>query len=207
MLMTAAAAAAIGVQAAYDWQKPHAKVLSDGDLAYAPEAWKEPKPSDARYIDFAGGDDSRDGRSPATAWKHHPNDPAADGLAKGAQAATYVFKRGVTYRGKLTGRLANATLTSLPSYGRGKAVIAGSEPVPPSAWTKGAASGMPSPEKIWKAEIDHPVRAVWCRGTNGRWLRLKLARTPNWTYSNPDDVMDGWYQWDQPEWWTGKNVV
>ena len=111
MLMTAAAAAAIGVQAAYDWQKPHAKVLSDGDLAYAPEAWKEPKPSDARYIDFAGGDDTRDGRSPATAWKHHPNDPAADGRAKGAQAATYVFKRGVTYRGKLTGRLANATLT------------------------------------------------------------------------------------------------
>lgn len=207
MLMTAAAAAAIGVQAAYDWQKPHAKALSDGDLAYAPEAWKEPKMSDARYIDFAGGDDARDGRSPATAWKHHPNDPAADGRAKGAQAATYVFKRGVTYRGKLTGRLANATLTSLPSYGRGKAVIAGSEPVPPSAWTKGGASGMPSPEKIWKAEIDHLVRAVWCRGKNGKWLRLKLARTPNWTYSNPDDVMDGWYQWDQPEWWTGKNIV
>ena len=52
----------------YDWQKPHAKVLPGGDLAWAPEAWKTPKLAHPRYIDFDGGDDAKDGKTPATAW-------------------------------------------------------------------------------------------------------------------------------------------
>lgn len=190
----------------YDWQKPHAKVLPGGDLAWAPEAWKTPKLAHPRYIDFDGGDDAKDGKTPATAWKHHPNDPAATGTAKAAAWTIdgYVFKGGVAYRGKLTGALKDAVLCSLPGYGKGRAMIVGAEPVT-GAWMRGGAARMPEADKVWKTTVDHPVRAVWCKGKDGKWTRLTLARTPNWTYSDPDDVMAGWWQWEQPEWWSDKN--
>ena len=205
----AATLAATSFGGGYDWQKPHAKILPNGELAYAPEAWTAPKFSNARYIDFDKGDDNADGRTPATAWKHHPNDPAASGKAKANpdHPDAYVFKRGVIYRGRLQGSLKDATLTSMPGFGKGKAVIAGADSVPRISWKKAAHPRMPEGAKVWSAKLDRDVRAVWCRAKNGEWQRLTLARTPNWTYSNKDDVMDGWWQWEQPEWWTDKNKV
>lgn len=218
-IVVAFAAAAAGLCAsaaggAYDWQKPNAKLLPNGDLGYAPEAWTAPKFSNARYIDFEGGDDAKDGKTPSTAWKRHPNDPLAQGQAKAnaGKPDAYIFKRGVAYRGELRGELSNAALASLPTYGKGEAVVTGAEKVAPSAWRRGAAPGMPDADKVWSAKVDGPVRAVWCRAKGGKWTRLVLARTPNvrdpnWLDDKVDDVMEEWWTWEQPEWWSGKNVA
>jgi hypothetical protein len=56
------------------------------------------------YVDFEHGDDSRDGRTPASAWRHAPGDPEA----KGAPARwtlgpgdRILFAPGVRYRGSI----------------------------------------------------------------------------------------------------------
>ncbi len=84
----------------YCWQKPQAKVLPQGDLKWAPEPFEFQPGDSVRYIDYENGDDDAPGTSKDSAWKHHPWDRDATG--KAAQAAgpiTYVFKRGVFYRG------------------------------------------------------------------------------------------------------------
>ncbi len=54
-----------------------------------------------RYIDFEAGDDGNAGTK-AAPWKHHPWDGDAAGKAKACEGIhTYVFKRGVIYRGHL----------------------------------------------------------------------------------------------------------
>jgi hypothetical protein len=206
----AALAFAAGAGAAeYSWEQPHAKVLPTGDLEWAPEPFAFEKGESPRYIDFDGGDDGNDGLTRETAWKHHPLDPAAQGAAKaGAGPHTYVFRRGVVYRGSLRGRLEGREsepvfLTSDPAWGTGEAVIAGSERI--ANWTRGAGrADMPDADRVWRAELDFAPRSVWLvRGPDV--TRLALARTPNWTVSDPQDVMSEWWTWEQPEWWTDKN--
>ena len=151
VLFAALALALPAAHADYAWQKPNAKLLPNGDLGYAPEAWSAPKFANARYIDFEGGDDAKDGKTPSTAWKRHPNDPLAQGQAKAnaGKPDAYIFKRGVAYRGELRGALAHATLASLPTYGKGEAVVTGAEPIAPSAWRRAAAPSMPDADKVW----------------------------------------------------------
>ena len=189
--------------AEYSWQKPHAKVLPTGDLEWAPEPFVFEKGASVRYIDFDGGRDENDGQSPETAWKRHPLDPAATGNAKaGAGVHTYVFKRGVVYRGALKGRLVGepgnpVRLTSDPAWGQGEAVICGSERV--TGWKK-------TEGEQWTADLGFLPRCVW-QVMDGKATRIALARTPNWTVSDPRDVMSEWYEWEQPQWWTNKNKI
>lgn len=56
------------------------------------------------YVDFAGGNDSADGRSPAAAWKRAPGDPAASDKARATELLPgdrILFKSGVRYRGTI----------------------------------------------------------------------------------------------------------
>ncbi|MGI5869262.1 MAG: LamG domain-containing protein [Kiritimatiellia bacterium] len=209
-ILLAACADNARAEPGYSWQQPHAKVLPAGDLQWAPQPFRPEKGGDARYIDFENGDDARDGRSPAAAWKHHPLDPAAIGQARnGADADTFLFKRGVTYRGALRGKLVGTPerpirLTIDPSWGVGDAVIVGSERV--TAWKLGADhDAIPDRDKVWVADLDFAPRAVWTVANDGKVTRIPLARTPNWTITDPEDVMGSWYEWEQPEWWTDKN--
>ncbi len=132
----------------YSWENPNAIVLPNGDLQWAPLAFTLVKGSSVRYIDFVGGNDASNGQSTATAWKHHPWDGAASGLAaSGAGIQTYIFKRGVIYRGVLTcdesGAVGNPIrLTSDPAWGSGEAAIYGSVQQT-SGWTKGSTSFWP----------------------------------------------------------------
>ena len=175
-LLCALAAAAAGVLSAragdetrYSWQRPHAKVLPTGDLEWAPEPFRFQAGAAVRHIDFAGGDDANDGAAKARPWKHHPWDPAATGKAKAAAnaAATFVFKRGVVYRGALyvpAGAKGSAEepirLTSDPSWGTGEAILCGSERV--TGWTKGADHpDIPEPAKVWRVDLDFAPRNVW----------------------------------------------
>ena len=194
----------------FAWQKPHAKVLSRGDLEYAPEPYRFEPVGEVRYIAFAGGNDGNPGTR-AAPWKHHPWDPEATARARTGEADTYVFKSGVTYRGMLrVPRDADAVLARDPSWGAGEASIYSSEVV--SGWERGAHPRMPQGERVWKAEVDFLPRCAWMIDQDGNVTRLKLARTPNWTVTDPQDVMSEWWEWEQPEWWLqfsnrSKNVI
>src|SRR5258708_5852530 len=104
-----AAAAAVNMAAAaepqapvYSWQQPHARVLPNGALEWAPRPFVFEHGDSVRYVDFEAGDDASNGITPQTAWKHHPWDANARGEAKACKGIqTYVFKGGVVYRGAL----------------------------------------------------------------------------------------------------------
>lgn len=195
------------------WQTPYAKVLPQGDLEYTPEPFQFQAGATVRYIDFEKGDDANPGDSKDKPWKHHPWDPQATGTAKASLGpATYVFKRGVVYRGTFRPGDDRGVpgdpirLTSDPGWGRGEAVIQGSVPV--TGWTRGAHPKMTTDAaQIWKAEVDFLPRTLWMVDAGGTITRLKLARTPNWKESDPNDVMSEWWTWDNPEWWKGKGHV
>ncbi len=197
-------------QALYSWQKQHARVLPQGDLQWAPELFAFEAGDSVRYIDFEGGDDADDGASPEAAWKHHPWDPAATGRAAACRGVhTYVFKRGVTYRGALIARESGrpgqpVRLTSDPSWGRGEAVLSGSEVV--TGWRQGANhADMPEANKVWHADLDFLPRRVWMIDRDGAVTRIALARTPNWQVSDPEEVKSEWWEWENPEWWVEAN--
>ena len=85
----------------FSWQKTHAKVSSTGDIEWSPQPFRFEEGDSVRYIDYEEGNDSNDGLTRDTPWKHHPWDPQTSGNAKQCKGIyTYVFKRGVYYRGK-----------------------------------------------------------------------------------------------------------
>ena len=193
----------------YSWQAPHAKALPTGDLEWAPQPFVFEKGESVRYIDFEKGSDDNDGASQAAPWKHHPWDAAATGNAKAcAGVHTYVFKRGVIYRGTLVAKESGAPgnpirLTSDPEWGSGDAAIYGSVPIT-GGWKRcdaASAPGIPEPEKVWYQDIrmgapgtTATLLALW--QTRGEEIvRIPIARDPNWTVSFPDDPQKEWYEW------------
>ena len=188
----------------WSWREPQAKVLPSGDLEWAPKTFEFKPGESIRYIDFESGNDASDGLSKQTPWKHHPWDPKAEGKAaacKGAQ--TYVFKQGVDYRGEMTANESGSTnapiiLTRDPSWGEGPAVICGSELV--TGWKKVDGNNLlPEPEKVWCVDLNWPPRNAWMTGRGGIVTRIALARTPNWTISDLDDIQSEWWTWKNPD--------
>jgi hypothetical protein len=174
-----------------------------GDLGWRPRPFVFEKGTSVRYVDFEAGDDAHPGDSSERAWKRHPWDPLASGRAAAEMGVhTYIFKRGVVYRGRLLVRDAGRPnepirLTSDPAWGTGEAVLSGSERV--TTWTRGADHpDIPEADKVWWADLDFAPRSVWRVDNDGRVSRIPLARTPNWKVSNPDDVKSEWWVWDNP---------
>ena len=185
----------------WSWAQQPAKVAPTGDLAWTPEPFQFQPGKVVRYIDFDAGSDDNDG-SKATPWKHHPWDGDATGKAKAMSGpTTYVFKRGVIYRGELHPAESGVDgdpirLTSDPAWGTGEAVITGSEQV--SKWTKGADQAeIPDADKVWWVDLDYAPRCVWVKDGD-KVRRVELAREPNWTVSDPDDVRKEWFVFEQP---------
>ena len=190
-----------GVAGGWSWQTPQAKVLDRGDLEWSPKPFVFETGASVRYIDYERGSDDNEGTSKDRPWKHHPWDPEATGKAAACSGIhTYVFKRGVVYRGRLfakeSGRPGDPIrLTSDPSWGRGEAVICGSERA--TNWHRGAdRTDMPEPHKVWWTDLDFAPRLVWMIHRDGKITRLPLARTPNWKVSDPDDVKSEWWHWN-----------
>ena len=206
----------------WSWQEPHAKVLPTGDLEWAPKPFEFKPGESVRYIDFASGNDSSDGLSHETPWKHHPWDPNASGKAAACKGVhTYIFKQGVAYRGEMNASESGTAdapiiLTRDPSWGEGPAVICGSEAV--RGWKKGAESKLiPEPEIVWYVDLNWAPRNVWMVGTTnpgtttnlrlvpgsvavpGAVTRIPLARTPNWRITDPDNVQSEWWTWKNPD--------
>lgn len=188
----------------YAWQKAQAKVLPQGDLEWAPEPFVFQAGDSVRYIDFEGGKDTNPGTK-AAPWKHHPWDAAATDNAAACEGVhTYVFKRGVIYRGTLVAKESGEPgnpirLTSDPEWGTGEAAIYGSERLT-DGWKRctpaDAPAGMPEPTRVWYRDIgnDYTPHALWeVRGDTV--LRIPIAREPNWTVSNTDDPQSEWWEW------------
>lgn len=88
------------------------------------------------YVDYAGGNDTANGTSPSTPWKHAPGDPDAQGKAASASLGPgdiVRFKGGVAYRGSIRARFegtADQPITYTGSgFGTGAAIIEGADPV------------------------------------------------------------------------------
>ncbi len=161
-----------GVFAAeYTWQEPQARVLPSGDLEWAPQAFVFEAGPEVRYIDYENGDDSNGALTKRTAWKHHPWDRNATGKAAAHEGVTtYIFRRGVVYRGGLGAdesgepgnpiRLtASARDPNSPYYwGEGEAYLFGSTALP-HEWVP--AASVEHPERL--PEL-HTLWAIDLRG-------------------------------------------
>lgn len=202
-LLALLALAACLQAADYSWQEPQAEVIASGDLRWTPRPFVYAPGASVRYIDYAEGQDDRDGLTPATAWQHHPWDANATATAAACTGSqTYVFKRGVAYRGALVAKESGTAddpiqLTSDPAWGSGEAALYGSEQV--TDWQRGAQNpALPEAGKVWTKELDFTPRCVWLVKADGSVERIPLARTPNWTVSDPDDVKSEWWEWENP---------
>jgi hypothetical protein len=181
----------------YSWQASYAKATPQGDLEWVPQPFEFKVGKSVRYIDYESGDDSNTGQSKNSAWKHHPWDEKAIGVAAASVGIhTYVFKGGTTYRGSLTVKESGAAdnpvrLTVDPSWGKGEAVISGSVAIT-GGWTKGADHrDIPGPENVWYRDLDFTPRTLWMV-SEGAITRLPLARMPNWKISDPEDIKSEW---------------
>jgi concanavalin A-like lectin/glucanase superfamily protein len=187
----------------YSWEQQYAETDAKGGLEWMPRPFVFEAGDSVRYIDFEEGRDGNDGKTRGTAWKHHPWDGKAIGQAATCSGEhTYVFKRGVSYRSTLiaqdSGQPSNPIrLTSDPSWGDGEAVLCGSEKIT-DGWKKGAEHrDIPNKGKVWYRDIDFAPRNVWM--VRGETItRIPLARMPNWTVSDPEDVKKEWWSWDNP---------
>lgn len=195
-------------RARWSWNQSMADITPTGDLAWKPHPFRFERGASVRYIDFEKGSDDNDGTTEVKPWKHHPWDDAATGNAKTCSGIqTYVFKCGVTYRGRLMAREHGKSgnpirLTSDPSWGRGEAVLSGAETV--TGWTLGSDhKDIPDGSKVWWVDVPFHAKNVWESGKDGI-QRIPLARTPNWRESEPNDPRSEWWSLEQPQWWTGK---
>lgn len=118
------------------------------------------------YIDFAGGNDQADGRSPQTAWKHSPGDkkatsnPAATELQPGD---ILHFKGGVTYVGEISIKASGTEGSPIiidgntdGSFGEGRAIFDGAQMI--TDWKKVTSAeqvdGNPRWKEIMYADLD-----------------------------------------------------
>lgn len=194
---------AMPVDYQFSWEKPHSTVLPAGDLEWAPEPFVYEHGASVRYIDYDGGNDSYDGLTPGTAWKRHPWDASSTGNAKNCTGIhTYVFKRGVVYRGTLTAKESGEPgnpirLTSDPSWGTGEACIYGSTKYT-TGWTRAdatSAPNVPDPTNVWYRDIagmTDTKSIVEYDGSNYHLIRV--ARTPNYV-ENKQEPMKNWWRW------------
>lgn len=175
------------------------------DIQWTPEPYEFVAGESVKYIDFETGDDAGDGTQ-AKPWKHHPWDENATGkAAKASGVHTYVFKRGVTYRGALVADDSGTPdepirLTSDPSWGEGEAVLAGSYGID-GGWQRVSSSaaektGFPKEAngKLWAVKLDGDFtpRALWVVGDDGQRQRQKIARWPNWEAEHPYNIYTQW---------------
>jgi hypothetical protein len=186
----------------YSWETQQAKVLPNGDLQWTPQVFQLVKGSSVRYIDFETGNDTNDGQSTVTAWKHHPWDAAATSKAlAGSGIQTYIFKRGVIYRGVLNAKESGAEgnpirLTSDPDWGTGEAGIYGSVKAS-GGWLKANATiapSIPNPELVWYKSIGAlgNLTKVVAEVTETGIKRVYLARSPNYV-DTPQEPMQKWW--------------
>lgn len=172
------------------------------DLVWQPDPFVPSFGSKMRYIDFEHGDDRNPGTK-SLPWKHHPWDPQAAGVAKSTQGVdTYIFRKGVIYRGTLVAKESGSPgrpirLAVDPEWGSGEAVLAGSAAIKnkwrPCNPKESAVLPVSSRSSIWCTEWAAPdnPRLLW-EIHNDIIQRIPIARAPNWSISNTNDPRSEW---------------
>ena len=199
----------LSVHSQYSWETKHANVSSTGDLTWAPQTFALVKGSSVRYIDYDNGNDKNDGLSTSTPWKRHPWDASATDNAKACNGTkTYIFKRGVIYRGTLTADDSGTAgdpirLTSDPAWGTGEAAFYGSTTIT-SGWAKADATlapAIPNANLVWYKNVSGLDNTkMVCEVTPTGIKRVRLARIPNFK-DTPEEPMKNWWSF------TGKTKV
>lgn len=196
----------------FSWQQPHAKVLPTGGLEWEPRPFVFEKGNSVRYIDFEGGNDTSDGKTPRTAWRFHPWDSRARGVAHMCKGIhTYVFKGGVTYRGVLkvteSGMPGNPIrLTRDPAWGKGEAIFNGSLQIK-GGWIKATADeapGIPKLDNVWYQVLSRRKASTFWQIGRDKVERLHIARWPNYDASDPDDPVKNWPEFTAYDFNTGR---
>ncbi len=186
----------------YPWQKSQVNFQPEGTLEWQPEDFVFEAGSSVRYIDYENGDDSNDGQTTSTPWKHHPWDEnATDNAAACSGIHTYIFKRGVVYRGVLTAQESGSLiepirLTSDPTWGTGEAFFFGSKRFT-GGWTQAdetSAPNIPNPENVWYIDTWLPETKIVCEIDGENYKQLHVARSPNYKYT-ADDPLKTWWEW------------
>lgn len=191
-------------QTEFSWEETHCEVTKNGDIKWKPKPFVFEKGSSVRYIDYENGNDNNDGLTKNTAWKHHPWDEKAEGKAKECKGVhTYIFKKGVVYRGRLVCNESGThkepiRLTVDPGWGSGEACIYGSVKIT-GGWRRCTERlNVPEQDKIWCIDLkeDFIPRAIWV--VEGKEvIRIPIAREPDWIEDDPDDVMKNWWVWER----------
>jgi len=142
------------------------------------------------YIDFEGGSDKADGRSARAAFKHCPGDPAAEEKASGLKLLPgdkIIFKGGVIYRGSVTvvcsGEDGSPVVydgNTEGTFGTGRAVVDGSEPV--TGWSacvsEADCGGNPQWKNIFTARLPPGVEPLTANLFEDDRM-LAVAQEPN----------------------------
>ncbi len=183
---------------------PPAAEAAEPDLTWTPKTLVFEPGLSVRYIDFEKGSDASPGTKERP-WKHHPWDNAATGKAVACTGIhTYYFKKGVAYRGALiareSGKLAQPIqLTVDPSWGAGPAGLYGSVAIE-GGWSRCTAATAPDipakgREQTWFIDLDASFvpRLLW-EVREGQVTRIPIARSPNWTVTDPDDPRSEWWE-------------
>ncbi|MFW5828855.1 MAG: hypothetical protein ACOCXA_01220 [Planctomycetota bacterium] len=169
MLVPTLLCAGLHAEEEFLWQQPQATVTDTGNVIWTPQPFRFEAGEEIRFIDYAEGSDANDGHSQESAWKHHPWDARAEGqAAEHSGPTTYVFRRGVIYRGGLGAdesgeegqpiRLtASATDPDSPYYwGEGEALFFGSTRLP-AEWVPASSvdhpERIPEPSRVWAIDL------------------------------------------------------
>lgn len=156
-------------------------------------------PASARdyYVDYENGDDSRDGRTPQTAWKHAPGDNLAPATASHQRLTLQpgdrlLFKGGVRYRRPImprgAGTVENPAVIDGSSWGPGRAIFDGSNLLPGARKCTSAAEcfGNPNWKHLWRIPI--PADARWTDWLFAGDRPLQPAQYPDLPLYRADDT-------------------
>ncbi len=175
------------------------------DLEWNPAPFKPEYQKPIRYIDYAKGSDANPGTR-AQPWKHHPWDSNARNKAAASSGiATYVFKKGIAYRGQLNARESGTKQTPIrltvdPDWGSGEAVLTGAD-ILQVKWhlcTEQEASLLPvaSRQEVYctQAPDTNRMNQLWITGESV--TPIHPARFPNWRSGGFPDPRSDWLELD-----------
>jgi parallel beta-helix repeat protein len=142
------------------------------------------------YVDFDGGSDTNSGLSTSQAWKHCPFDDNATGTSAATTLAggdTVIFKGGVHYRGEIkantSGDLGDPIVfdgDTAQTWGSGKAIIDGSEPL--TGWTPCSSAedcgGAANWENMYETTLPSGSDDVWVVNLMEDDVLLAVAQGP-----------------------------
>jgi hypothetical protein len=150
------------------------------------------------YVDYENGADTNPGISPDAPWKRAPGDPEATSNPASISLKpgdTVAFKGGTRYRGsiviKWSGTPGNPiTYKTSETWGAGKAIIDGSEPVSLNPCPNRTVCDNPNWPNLFYADLPWPVGPTTLILEGDRWVNLVQIPAPRDNFYS--DLVEEW---------------